>query len=64
MKNENTSIAMVVDRFSKMVKLIPLLDNTTSPEVAKQFFVHIVRYHGLPASIISDCNPRFTSRFW
>ena len=24
----------------------------------------IVRLHGIPVSIVSDCDPRFTSRFW
>ena len=24
----------------------------------------IVRLHGIPVSIVSKCDPRFTSRFW
>ena len=30
-----SSILVVVDRFSKMVKLVPLTANTTSPEIAQ-----------------------------
>ena len=47
-----------------MVKLIPLKDNTTAPIIAEYFFDHVVRYHGLPLSIVSDRDTRFTARFW
>ena len=60
----HSSIFVVVDRFSKMVKLIPLEDNTTAPKIAEVFFDHVVRYHGIPASIVSDRDVRFTARFW
>ncbi|GBG79852.1 hypothetical protein CBR_g30117 [Chara braunii] len=33
-------------------------------EVAEIVFDRVVRDHGLPLSIISDRDPRFTSRFW
>ena len=55
---------MVVDRFSKMVKLIPLDDNTTAPNISNLFFEHVVRYRGIPKSIVSDRDTRFTARFW
>ncbi|KAG8481374.1 hypothetical protein CXB51_026156 [Gossypium anomalum] len=32
--------------------------------LAKLYVAEIVRLHGVPASIISDRDPRFTSRFW
>ena len=60
----NTSILVVVDRFSKMVKIIPLNKNTTAPHIANVFFKHVVRYHGIPKSIVSDRDTRFTARFW
>ncbi|KAI5312674.1 hypothetical protein L3X38_041848 [Prunus dulcis] len=33
-------------------------------KLAKIFIDEIVRLHGVPVSIVSDRDPRFTSRFW
>ena len=63
-RNEHSSILVVVDCFIKMVKLIPLSKNTMAPVIAQIFFEHVVRYHGIPQSIVSDRDPRFTARFW
>jgi hypothetical protein len=57
-------ILTVVDRFSKMAHFIPLSHPYSASSVAKAFFDSIVRLHRIPCSIISDCDPVFTSRFW
>jgi hypothetical protein len=54
----------VVNRFSKMVHFIPLSHPYSAASVAKAFFDSVVRLHGIPCSIVSDCDPVFTSRFW
>ena len=36
----------------------------TLDRYAKLYVNEIVRLHGAPVSIVSDRNPRFTSRFW
>ncbi|XP_016206465.1 uncharacterized protein LOC107646830 [Arachis ipaensis] len=33
-------------------------------ELARLYINDIVRLQGVPSSIVSDCDPRFTSRFW
>ena len=33
-------------------------------KLAEVYISEIVRLHGVPVSIISDRDPRFTSRFW
>ena len=33
-------------------------------KLAKLFITKIVKYHGVPVNIISDRDPRFTSKFW
>jgi hypothetical protein len=57
-------ILTVVDRFSKMTHFIPLSHPYSATSVAKAFFDGIVRLHGMPCSIVSDCDPIFTSCFW
>jgi hypothetical protein len=37
---------------------------TTASQLAPLFMNHIVRLHGLPETIISDRDPKFTSLFW
>lgn len=53
----------MVDRFSKFAHFIPLAHPYTATTVAASFFAEIVRFHGIPASIVSNRNPVFTSNF-
>ncbi len=61
------SVLVVVDKFSKLCKLIPCFKGEgelAAPAVAELLFEHIVRQFGLPSSFLSDRDPRFTSDFW
>ncbi|GAA5920708.1 hypothetical protein JCM5296_000761, partial [Sporobolomyces johnsonii] len=58
------SILTVTDYLSRMVVLIPLPSTATALEVADEFHVHVFRRFGLPSAIVSDRDPKFTSRFW
>ena len=58
------SVFVVVDRFSKQTHLIPLTTDTSAIACAKAYLDNIVRLHGVPLSIVSDRDPRFTARFW
>ena len=57
-------ILSVVDRFSKYGHFIPLAHPYTAESVAQAFFTDIVRLHGVPQSMVSDCEPVFTKTFW
>jgi hypothetical protein len=57
-------ILMVVDHFSMYGHFIALSHPYSTVMVAASFFEHVVRLHGIPASIVSDQDPIFMSRVW
>ena len=59
-----TTIMVVVDRFSKMIHLIPFKDIPDATETAKAFIKEIFRLHGLPKDIYTDRGTQFTSALW
>ncbi|GBG89008.1 hypothetical protein CBR_g48617 [Chara braunii] len=58
------AILVVVDRFTKRARFVSCRYAISARAVADIVFDRVVRDHGLPQSIISDRDPRFTSRFW
>ena len=56
-----TGLVVFVDRLSKMVHLAPCKTTITGKEAALLFLDHVYRLHGMPESIVSDRDPRFTS---
>jgi hypothetical protein len=61
---KNTGICVFVDRLSKMVHLAPVRQQVTGKQTASLFLEHVFKAHGIPESIVSDRDPRFTSAFW
>jgi len=47
-----------------MVHLVPIKTTTKALELAWLYVEQVVRLHGLPKSIVSDRDPKFTSKFW
>ena len=58
------SILVIVCRFTKMAHFIACNETITSDQLAKLFFDNVIKYHGLPSTIISDRGPVFRSQFW
>jgi hypothetical protein len=54
---------VVVDRCSKMAYFIPTKESVTAQETRRLFFTHVFKHHGLPKDIVSDRDPKFTSKF-
>ena len=57
-------IFVVVDRYSKYATFIPAPKECSAEQAANLFFKNIIKYWGLPRSIVSDRDARFTGRFW
>ena len=55
---------VVICRLSSMVHLIPVNTTTTATELSSIYIREVVRLHGLPASIVCDRDPKFTSKWW
>ena len=58
------SVLVVTDRFTRRVRLIPTSSSVTAEDCAYLLLDHIVKLHGLPDSIISDRDPKFTATVW
>ncbi|KAG8492403.1 hypothetical protein CXB51_009696 [Gossypium anomalum] len=58
------AVWVVVDRLTKSAHFIPVRTDYSLDKLAELYIAKIVRLHGVPMSIISDRDPRFTSRFW
>ncbi|KAF0721645.1 hypothetical protein Ae201684P_007762 [Aphanomyces euteiches] len=63
-KRGNTGIWTCVDRASKFLVAIPVKATITAEQSARLFFDAIYCRFGFPHSIVSDRDPRFTSKFW
>ena len=46
------------------VHLVPTMTRVTAKEVAWLFLKEVMRLHGVPKSIVSDHDTKFTSTFW
>ena len=60
----NDSVAVFVDRLTKMLHFAPCKKSVTSRELAGIFAWEVVRHHGWPDAVISDRDPRFDADFW
>lgn len=58
------TVMVVVDKFTKFAKFIPLAHPFTALTVAQYFMTHIYDVFGMPQFIISDRDRIFTSALW
>lgn len=55
---------VVICQLTSMVHLVPMNTTIKASDIAWMFVKEIVHLHGLPDMIVSDRDPKFTSKFW
>ncbi|KAI3805399.1 hypothetical protein L1987_27748 [Smallanthus sonchifolius] len=58
------TIWVIVDRLTKSAHFLPICETFSSERLAEVFINEVVARHGMPLTIVSDRDTRFTSRFW
>nr|GEY73423.1 hypothetical protein [Tanacetum cinerariifolium] len=58
------TIWVIVDRLTKSAYFLPMREDDTLEKLTRQYLKEVVSRHGVPVSIISDRDGRFTSYFW
>jgi hypothetical protein len=63
-KRGNNVIWVIVDRLTKSALFLPMRKTDSIDKLAQFYVNEVIRLHGVPVSIVSDWDPRFTSRLW
>ncbi|GJV80387.1 putative reverse transcriptase domain-containing protein [Tanacetum coccineum] len=62
--SRHDTIWVIVDWLTKSAYFLPMIEDYKMEKLARLYLNEIVARHGVPISIISDRDSRFTSRFW
>ncbi|GKB38185.1 putative reverse transcriptase domain-containing protein [Tanacetum coccineum] len=58
------TIWVIVDRLTKSAHFLPTKETDSMEKLTRQYLKEVVSRHGVPVSIISDRDSKFTSHFW
>ncbi|GKA38946.1 hypothetical protein Tco_0731497 [Tanacetum coccineum] len=58
------TIWVIIDHLTKSAHFLPIRENDLMEKLMKLYMKEVVTRHGVPISIISDRDGRFTSLFW
>ncbi|GJY77313.1 putative reverse transcriptase domain-containing protein [Tanacetum coccineum] len=61
---KNRSWIPCFDRLTKSAYFLPMKETDTMEKLTRQYLKEVVSRHGVPVSIISDRDSKFTSHFW
>ncbi|GJX37193.1 putative reverse transcriptase domain-containing protein [Tanacetum coccineum] len=61
---DQDTIWVIVDRLTKSTHFLPMKEIHSMEKLTRQYLKEVVSRHGVPVSIISDRDSRFTSHFW
>ncbi|GJS51104.1 putative reverse transcriptase domain-containing protein [Tanacetum coccineum] len=58
------TIWVIIDRLTKSAHFLPMREDDTLEKLTRQYLKEVVSKHGVPFSIIFDCDGKFTLHFW
>nr|GEZ38926.1 retrotransposon protein, putative, Ty3-gypsy subclass [Tanacetum cinerariifolium] len=58
------TIWVIVDRLTKSAYFLPMREDDTLEKLTRQYLKEVASKHGVPVSIISDRDGKFSSHFW
>ena len=58
------AVWVIVDQLTKLAHFLAVRMTLTLERFCRLYIREIVRLHGVPVSIVSDRDPRFTTHFW
>ncbi|XP_057538063.1 uncharacterized protein LOC130815591 [Amaranthus tricolor] len=63
-KAGNDALWVIVDRLTKSTRFIPMNCCWKMEQLARAYIKYVVRFHGVPRTIVSDRDTRYLSLFW
>ena len=63
-QRRHDTVWVIVDQLTKSAHFLAVWMTFTLEELCQLYICEIVRLHGVPISIVSDKDPRFTAHFW
>ncbi|GJZ91654.1 putative reverse transcriptase domain-containing protein [Tanacetum coccineum] len=63
-KTGQDTIWVIVDRLTKSAHFLPMREDDMLEKLTRLYLKEVVSKHGVPVSIISDRDGKFTSHFW
>ncbi|WKA04339.1 hypothetical protein VitviT2T_022388 [Vitis vinifera] len=63
-RSKKNGVWVIVDRLTKSAHFLAMKTTDSMNSLAELYIQEIVRLHGIPVSIVSDRDPKFTSQFW
>ena len=63
-QRKHDSVWVIVDKFTKFGHFLLVRLDYFMDQLVEMYVSEIVRLHGILLSIVSNQDPRFTSRFW
>jgi hypothetical protein len=61
---KHDSIMVVVDKLTKAYHFVPIKTTHTTTNIVEIYMKEISRLHGIPRTIVSERDTKFTSNFW